>query len=772
MKLTHYIHKTWETVELYTREGLFRDAIVCRYPKWSLAISLIIAFFFIAFNPFVKTVNNVDYFTLEHNKDLKFYNDFKEIFGNDEFFIIAFESRNLFSAENLKMLRDITSSLENLKDVEEVKSLANVNDISGGEDYFEVRKFLEKIPRTPEEQAALEKRALQNRLYLKNLISVDGHTAAIIVRPKILPNDPDVRKRVIEATDKILSPFEKEGKTFFKAGWTTTNYSLSQYLKADVLVFVPLTYLLIAFFTWLFFRNFRITILAIINVSICVGATRGLMGLLDIRMNNVTIIIIPLVMALALCDTVHIFSQMDRRVLKRLPKPDKALTYVLNKVGGPCFMTTLTTAIGFLSLLVSQIPPIKQFGIVASAGMVFEFFFSFFLLPPLILFFKPEKIYQDYSTGTRLTSTLKSMFSILFRTYPVVLVLMVTIVVASVIFSFQLKVETNLVDFFKKSSPVRMALDFVEHHLSGVETLDISFTANKTDAFKNPENLHVIEAVQSYAENLKDVDKTTSFVDFIKKMNQSFHGDKKEFYRIPDSRQLISQYLLLYGADDIEDFVNTDFNHARLSIRTSLHSSGEMQILIKKLDNFIGTLDTHGINIRVTGQGLKDVLVVNALVKSQVYSLLLAAVVISIIMFFAFRSVPIAALSLIPNLFPILINFGIMGAFGIPLDTGTALIATVALGIAVDDTIHFLNEYQLQRSQGLPIRESLMHIIETKGHAILSSSVILCAGFGVMVFSRFVPIIHFGLLSAIIMFTALIGDIILLPSVIMLKSKK
>lgn len=771
MTTTPDIHKSLKTEKLHAWQGLFKNSIACRYPKWSLAISLIIAFFFIAYNPFVKTVNNVDYFTLEHNKDLEFYDDFKVIFGNDEFFIIAFESSDLFSAENLKMLQEITLALEDLEDVEEVLSLANINDINGGEDYFEVRQFLDKIPETPEEKELLQQSALKNRLYLKNLISEDGRTAAIIVEPRLLPNDPDVRKRVLEATEEILLPFEKKGNTFFKAGWTTTNYSLSQYLKTDVLVFVPLTYLLITLFTWLFFRNLRITILAIINVSICVGATRGLMGLLDIQMNNVTIIIIPLVMALALCDTVHIFSQMDRQVLKRLPRPDQALSSVLNKVGGPCFMTTLTTAIAFLSLMVSEIPPIKQFGLVAAAGMVFEFFFSFFLLPPLILFFKPDKMYQDYSTGSRLTSMLRSLISSVFRRYPIVLILMAVIMVTSALFSLQLQVETNLIEFFKKNSPVRIALNFVEHRLSGVGTLDISFEADEIDAFKNPENLQVIEAVQVFAEDLQGVDKTTGFIDFIKEMNQSFHSEKKAFYRIPDSRKLISQYLLLYDADDIEDFINADFNHSRLSIRTSRHSSSEMQVLIDKLEYFLGKLDSHGIDIRITGRGLKDVLVVDALVKSQVYSLLLAVLIISIIMFIVFRSMALATLSLVPNLFPILLNFGIMGAFGIPLDTGTALIATVALGIAVDDTIHFLSEYQLKRNQGQPVPEALTHVIETKGRAILSSSTILCIGFGVMVFSRFMPIIHFGLLSAIIMMTALIGDIILLPAIILLKKR-
>lgn len=747
----------------------FDFGVVCRYPKWFLAISLIIAFFFIAYNPFVKTVNNVDYFTLENNPDLEFYDDLKTVFGNDEFFIIAFESDDLFSTENLEMLQDITLSLEDLEDVEDVTSLANVNEIFGGEDYFEVRQFIDEIPETPEDREILKQNALQNRLYSNNLISGDGRTAAIVIEPKVIPGDADLRKRVLNATKGVLLPYEERGMIFYIAGWTTTNYSLSQYLNADVLIFVPLTYLLITLCTWLFFRNFRITLLAILNVSICVGATRGLMGLLGIEMNNITIIIIPLVMALALCDTVHIFTHLDQQVLDRFPQPDRALSNILNRVGVPCFLTTLTTAIGFMSLMISEIPPIKQFGLVASAGMVFEFIFSFFLLPPLILFCRPEKVYRPYMAGSKLTLVLQRFMSGLFRAYPLVLILMAVIIGISAVYSTHLQVETNLIEFFKKNSPVRTNLDFVEQRLSGVGTLDISFKAKDPDAFKEPENLQVIEMVQAFAENLPGVEKATGFVDFIKEMNQAFHSEDKSFYTIPDSRELISQYLLLYDADDIEDFINADFDHARLFIRTSQHSSNEKRKLIEKLNPFLEKLDNHGLEIRITGRSLKDVLIIDALVKSQVYSLLLAVVVISIIMFMALRSVAIAALSLVPNLFPILLNFGIMGAFGIPLDTGTALIATVALGIAVDDTIHFLSEYQLKRNQGLSIPETLTHVTETKGPAIISSSMILCIGFGVMILSRFVPIIHFGLLSAIIMVTAVVGDMVLLPAIILLK---
>ncbi|MFW6179375.1 MAG: efflux RND transporter permease subunit, partial [Desulfohalobiaceae bacterium] len=320
------------------------------------------------------------------------------------------------------------------------------------------------------------------------------------------------------------------------------------------------------------------------------------------------------------------------------------------------------------------------------------------------------------------------------------------------------------------SSPQRQAVDFVEQRLSGVGLLDISVQGNQRDAFKNPENLRVLENLETHVAGILGVDTTTSLNHFMKDMHKSFHDEKPEYYEIPDSRQLISQYLLLYDADDIQDVVNTDFDHARIMARLGVHSSSEQSRVIAAAKSSIDQLDTAGLSIRVTGQAVQDVNIVRALVSGQIYSLGIAGVVISLLMFIVFKSLSLGFLSLLPNIFPILLNFGIMGLLGIPLNTATSLIAAVAIGIAVDDTIHFLFFYNAKRKQGISAVEAVKSTVLIKGRALVSTSVILCVAFGVLLLSSFVPIIYFGLLSALIMLTALLGDLVLLPAVLMFKS--
>ncbi|MDY0222821.1 MAG: MMPL family transporter [Desulfobacterium sp.] len=744
--------------------------LITHHRLFFLCLSLLAAAPFFINLPKVKTVDNVDYFTLENDPDIAFYDEFKDLFGNDEFFIIALKKDNVFTYDSLALLKKLTDELEQVEEIREVKSLANVNDTIGENDYFIVQKFLEEIPDQESDLAKLKTRALSNPLYNKNFISSDGKTTAIVVSVYERPDDPGYRKRLIQKCEEILETYEElTGKTYM-AGWTTTNLHLSQYMKRDVATFIPITYAFITLAVFFFFRNIWLTIIAVLNISICMGSTMGLFPLFDITLNNVTTIVPPVIMALALCDTVHIFSHLNKDLLVRFKTKEKALCHVLKKVILPCFLTTLTTGIGFSSLYLSDIPAIKDFAFVATCGMMFEFFFSFLFLPPILLLFNENKIFRGSQKDNDTHPVLVGISKFVLNNFKLICTIGLLIIIASFWFSSKIQVETNLLGFFKKQSVVRVSTDFVEKNLAGTSTLDISFSSTQEEAFKDPEKLKMVEKLQLYIDSIDGVDKTLSFVDFIKDMNQSFHNEKNEYSTIPDSKALVAQYLLLYESDDIDDFVNESFDRARISIRLSAHSTIMQKRIIDKISEFIKTTEHDGLDIQITGRAFQDVKTIDALVKGQIYSLSTATGIIMLIMFFVLRSFSMGCISMIPNLFPILLNFGIMGLFKIPLNTATALIAAVAIGIAVDDTIHFLSEFKLNLLKGIGVKESVTNSILSKGKAILLSSIILCIGFGVMVFSQFIPTINFGALSSIIMVTAVLGDILILPSVALLVS--
>ena len=253
-------------------------------------------------------------------------------------------------------------------------------------------------------------------------------------------------------------------------------------------------------------------------------------------------------------------------------------------------------------------------------------------------------------------------------------------------------------------------------------------------------------------------------------MNQAFHDGDPKYYKLPDTKNLAAQYLLLYDGSDINDFVTPDYDEARIAVRSSIHRSDRQQSLIDKLRGYISQIPHPGLDIRVTGRAVQDVDTVEALVNGQVVSIGVAFVIISVLMGVALKSVKLGLLSLIPNSIPIVLNFGLMGATGIALNTGTALISSVAIGIAVDNTVHFLTQYQMRRGGGWSIVESVRSGIKVKGRAMISSTIIICIGFGVLLLASFVPTIYFGLLSTFIMIVALLADAVVLPALILLRA--
>jgi hypothetical protein len=739
-----------------------------------LCLSILVALPFLIQLPEVKTVDNVDYFAIKNDPDIIFYDKLKTIFGNDEFFIVAFKKENLFTAELLGLLKKLTNELAGIEGVREIKSLSNANDIVGEENFFIVRQFLETIPEDSQSLEKLRKRAVENPLYLKNILSSDGNTAAILISVHRKPNEPDFRGKIITQAETILGKYKDKTGAVHIAGWTFTNLALSQYLKKDIVTFVPITFVFISLSVFLFFGNIRLTMISIVHISLCVGCTMGLLPMLGMTLNSVTIIAPPVVMALALSDMAHIFSCLDDNLIKQYPDKEQAFAEVLGKLAAPCFLTTLTTAVGFFSLYLNDSPPIKEFAIITSAGIVFEFVFSFTFMPAFMLLFDEKKfitsIYR-FKTGSSNMSRYLSLLSKFnlncFRWISLTGLLITSL---SVWLSFQIRVESNLLEYFKPKSPVRISSGFVEKELGGVGTLDISFKADSGEAFKQPENLLMIETLQKNINTIEGVDKTLSFVDYVKNMNRSFHSERPEFYRIPDSTDLISQYLLLYDPDDIRNFINESFDHARMSIRISKHSTRDQAVMIKQIHAFVKAMNTQGMDIQVSGQVLQEVNTIAALIKGQIYSLATSVIIIFLIMFFALRSLPLSLLSIFSNLFPIAVNFGIMGLFNIPINESTALISSLIMGIAVDDTIHFLTKLKRILTGSADTRQAITQTLQERGKGMILSSLILFIGFGVMIFSNFVPTMYFGLLSSLMILWALMGDVLLLPATIMVVS--
>ena len=750
--------------------------ILFKYPKSILSIIIIITIGCAFLYSKLPVETSVESLIMEDDPDLLFYNTFKEQFGEDEFLVVGFSEPRIFSPAYLRFIQKLTEQFENIEEVDDVVSLTNVEDIIGSEDDFVVEPLVKEVPDDPHSLETIKHRALTNPLIEGNLVSPDGKAALFVIRTRSHPDDETYDARLIRKVKEVLEnrPDQFRHINFHLAGWLVTDVNMSGYMNKDLSTLMPLTYALIIGLLVFFLRNGWAVFLSILNVSVCLVCTMAVLYLTGGAVSPMTAILPPLIMALSVSDSVHIFTEFLRKDRSQAPLP-QLMRETLKHLWVPCFLTSLTTAVGFASLSISRIPPIRHFGLAAAGGMMIEFCLSMSIIPIGIYFFRNFASLKQPShlKAGSVQALVQKLAVFIPKAKVYVCAVSVLLIGLSVWGISKLNVETNLMEYFREKSEVYQDARFIDHELGGVNTLEVSFEAKERDAFLLPANLKVIEKIAQYLRERPEIGKVTSINDFLKEMNQSFHSEDPAYYDLPDSREMAAQYLLLYGGDELDNFMDTSYQWARLSARVTEHSSSRLKIYIEQLKDFIerdpGESD---LQIRVTGKTYLVNKLVKNIVDSQVQSLSVAFLIIFGMLFIVFRSLSIGFISIIPNMLPIIFNLGFMGLAGIPLNTATAIISAVAIGIAVDDTIHFLNQYQNERQIGKSIRQATATAIETKGVPIMTTSLILIGGFGVLVVSSFVPTIQFGLLCSIIMLFAVVSDLAILPAVLLLKSTR
>ncbi len=748
--------------------------LITSHPVWVIAGVVLFGTFFWVRLPHVGLRPDVDDFLAVKDPSFVFRKELRALYPNNEFAVIAFQNDALFTPLPLRMLQEITAALEEKETVKSVKSLANVNDMVGGEDDFSVSRFLSEIPASFAALSDLRKRAIENPLYLDRLISRDARTAAIVVFTRTDDVHPSYRQDFMRDIESVLAPYEAQGHVFHLAGWPVTNYSLAHFLNRDLLRFAPITFLLVTITIWLVFRNVRLLLLAGVGIGATVGATLGLLAVMGISLNNASVAVVPLVIALALSDIVHVFSHLTSDVLRAFPDRRAALAHVLDQILFPCSLTSLNTAIGFFSLSLSGIPAIRTFGCLAGAGMVFEFVFTFGCVTPLLLVFRPETLYREAAVHQNriIPRMIRGVHGFVVGHSRMTLLLCLAAMGWGAWECRRLKAETNLIQFFHPTARVRQDVDFVIQNLAGVMPLDIAMEGDTDGAFREPATLEYMDRLKKRVLAVPGVDTATSLSDYFKEMNKSFHNEDPAYYRPPATRRMADQYLLLYSASDLEDFVTSDYRRSRMVIRLHSSSSKVNERVLRDIQRAIQEEVFPGIRVRIGGDAPVHVATPQAIVGGQVQNVFSAVFTIWLVMAVVLRSWGMAGLFLVPNLFPILINFGVMGFLGIPLDTGTSLIAAAAFGVIVDDTVHFFVRFQELRAKGQPYFEALQEVSYEKGEASTSSFLVMCAGFGVLSLSGFRPIMYFGILNVLVLVVGFFGDQFLLKSVMVLWGRR
>ena len=715
--------------------------------------------------------------------------------------------------QRLRVITECTSVL-NATDVQVDDADIRIGPISPGG----------KVPQTTEEIELLRSRALSNPTLWNNIISRDGKTTAIVcsmrtyLAGEMIPPDADLekqkevhrfvdsyRREVAFRAQQILDRMTVADKVadlnikYYLAGAPIFTAFYLDYIERDTAVFFPLTLLIIGIMLIIVYRNLRGVLLPIVIVMLSFYWTFGAIEAVGKKMTLVSTILFPLILVIGLAIVIHIMNQYYEEISQKLKESGSAVArYIkegrpkslragyreerlqiirntISHVFMPCFWTSATTALGFGSLAVSKVVPVAETGMFAAWGVMATFFIAI-TLTPIFLAIMPiqKKVVGRNFEKTLLGRLLEHIASFNAKHALAVVIASAVLLIVSIYLMTMLIAETNLREYFKESSPIRVAHKFMEERLSGVTSIEFSVDAKDAGRLYEPEVERAISEFQKHLESYPVITKTFSMADTVKMMNKAMHEGREEFYTVPDTRQAIAQYLLLYEQGRaLTSLVDTKYSYTFVSARLHNMGSDKIRRLISDIESEIPNIFCDlNIDVQPAGSIWLAILLEKYIVDGQIESFALAMVVISIFMFLFLRSWRLGAIAIMPNLLPILMTMGFMGLVGIPINMATCMVPSIAIGIAVDDTIHFLNRYRRERKLVDSDVEATRRVMVTTGQAMILTSIVLFAGFAILLLSSFNPNIHFGALTALTMATALIGDLLLLPCLIILFGKK
>lgn len=748
--------------------------------KWLFIILIVLLTAFMVIQiPRMRVDFSNEAFFKEDDPEILKYNRMKDTFGNDEFVYILFEADDFFTPGMVQKIRSLQEEIENIKYkdqyvIEEVESLVNAKYIEGKEGELIISEL---IAGTPGREGLNEakKKALNDEIFLDHLISKDGKYIGILVSIAEIEGDGEFRKVITREMRKIFKKPEYSELEFHAVGVPIFDHDADVITGEESVIYLMVSFIIIAAILFWLFRSFLIMIGPLLDVLLSTFFTYCMMAAFNMPITLLTIPIPLIIMTIGVADSIHIISKYYMKY--PFHKEKKAtLRVVFRETGFPCLFTTVTTVLAFMVLTFSEIRPIQHLGIVCAMGVFFSYFLSVTLVPIMLPKIKKKRAVEK----TRLLDRILVRVGIINEKAKIpIVVVSIVILIISIIGVTRLEVDTNFIKDFRESSTLVQDYNFVDQHMGGALSLDIVLSQPGEEDVRNPLFLKEVEKIVHYLESQDEVVvKVFSVNHILKRIHKELNGGRQEFYKIPDQADLIKQELFLYSMSEQDTLSEIlDFNHkkVRIIVRTCTQTSKEYTKFLQEVSRFIENR-TQDVRFELTG-GLSQMMRMAEYVsKGQVTSYSLAFILICIAMMVVFLSIKIGLISMLPNILPITIALGFMGIFNISLDFFTLLIACIMIGIIVDDSIHVISEYQRKHTEFDDYTTAGKESVKDVGRAVFSTSLALGLGFFACVFSRSLGVAYFGLLCAITIFSALVFDLFLTPTLIALfkpfKSRK
>lgn len=683
--------------------------------------------------------------------------------------LIAIENpKGIYNPHTIAKIRDLTNELEDLEEIESgaVTSLYSADNIVGVEDGLDVKPFYKKIPESAEELDHLRKTVRNNTMVHGRLISTDETVAIIVAEIEDNVFTQEFYKKLINLAKK------HEGvEMIHVAGRPIVEGSMALLAPKDMKKMVPIVIVVIILVLFAFMKSVRGTVATLIVVVLSTVWTFGLMAWVGIPIYAVSTMIPVMLIAIGVADGIHLFHHLHHfKATHKNADRATAVAYLMNAMWKPVVITSLTTAVGFLSLLTSEVYPIKYFGAFTAFGVLVAMVLSLFMIPAFIMVFgiheSKENSNRGFGSGFR---NLQDKILVGSSEWGVhnpwkMSVLVALIVVGSALGVSKVWINSSFLDNFEKESDIVKTDAFVNEHFGGTSTINVILTSEQEGAMKKPQVLRLIDQMQKDAVNRsKFVGSSFSLADYIRRMNFSMNTDQPEYDKIPDSTDLIAQYLLLYemsgDPENLWKVVDGQFKTANVTLQLKSDNSKAGKEALGIIEGYRGEFKKMGLELSYAGSGYKSLVFSGLILEGQIKSLFLSFVIVAGLLALMFRSVLAGLIGTIPILLTAAISFGLMGWFNIALNTTTALLSSIAIGIGIDYAVHFLEQYKIGIKQGLNAEQAGIRTIQASGRAIFDNALVIISGFLVLLFSVFPPNRILGTLVSLNMLLSFVATI-------------
>lgn len=688
-------------------------------------------------------------------------------FGAEQTVIIYLRAQDLWTEARLKQLQQLTFDLEDTPEITSVSSLLSATNIRDKGDYVDAGPLATIVPKDAAQIESLRADAQYSPIMRRNYISADGLATAINLSYVSRPDDPRYELEIHALIERHLEPLRGDFAAVFQLGRPRLNVEIDRGLTKDLKDLLPVSMAILVVVITVFLRSLRVVPIPLVTAGLSVVWTLGFMAAAGIPITLLTAMIPALIIVIGSVEDVHLVASYleglddNNEHLRR-----EAVRHMAHHVGLPILITSLTTAIGFAANVITEIPLIFEFAIASAFAMIANLVVTVLAVPLMLHTIGPKQSALAPRAGVPrgITGLIVRGVEAAGEQAPMVVIAMTVVLLAwagSKIGDIQ--VNNDPLSYFPPAHPFVADAHTVHEQLSGLQVFSVTLTAPQADYFRSPQGLMKIEAVQSLLDNQRLYDKTLSLATLMSLMNQEMHAGDPEHYRIAEAEEDIDLYLSTLMPEDLEPFVTEDFRTARISVRHNVTDSVRLNAAVDELTELLPTVIGEDIEVSFTGKNLMVNRAAASLIEGQASSLLLILAIIFVLFSVLYTSWLAGLLALVPNLIPILLNFGLMGYLGVPLNPGTAMVAAIAIGVAVDDTIHLMTRFGTESKRHVDEADAVRATVRGEAVPIVSTSIALALGFGALALSNFSIVAQFGLLAATTMIYAAVADLLIMP---------